>query len=563
MPSPVVNAGSFNPDLYAVAKAAANLTLSTTAVGQMTATNSPTSWSITAGNASGYFAIDNNGSITITNPTGQKGLIPTTYTLTIQATNASGSGSNTATITVANLSGNVYYVATTGNDTTGTGTISLPWATIHNASFSVAPGDIVFVRVGTYTPSVSNTFHINGGGNASKMVIYEPYNSEAVILNASGYSTDDGVTLSASYVQFQGFEVASSAGGSGIVIWNNHDCVIAYCYTHGHKDSGIFVGGTAPQGSSYNQVIIGNTISNNVQGASSLSDSMTIRLTATSVVIGNTSFNARANAASGVAINWSASAGGAGLNPLGTVGNLLTQNVCYDYPMIYINGCNNITVDRNLLYLTNSVGYTNVADNARDGIACSIETNEVQYVPAHYTITNNIMIGTRTGFIWFNSAGGDGLTQSLIANNTIINCAAANIHLFDTSGFATGNLVKNNIFYQTGAGTQTAGTVSGYTFSNNCWFSSSGFSGTGDVTSDPLFMGSIGSVVATAYQLQTSSPCIRAGADVTNSGITGTLGTDHDYSGNGRPLGRFDIGVYQIPAFTVSTQYQQPINMTA
>lgn len=68
-------------------------------VGTMTASRSPTSWAITAGNSAGYFAISNAGVITVTSA-GVTGLAGTTGTtsLTVQATNANGSGTGTATI---------------------------------------------------------------------------------------------------------------------------------------------------------------------------------------------------------------------------------------------------------------------------------------------------------------------------------------------------------------------------------------------------------------------------------------------------------------------------------
>jgi hypothetical protein len=67
-------------------------------IGVAKATNSPTSWSITAGNSSGFFAIDNSGNVTVT-ATGASGLTNTgSFSLTIQATNGSGSGTGTLTI---------------------------------------------------------------------------------------------------------------------------------------------------------------------------------------------------------------------------------------------------------------------------------------------------------------------------------------------------------------------------------------------------------------------------------------------------------------------------------
>lgn len=66
-------------------------------LGKLSASNSPTSWSITAGNSAGYFALDNSGNLTLTS-TGVTGVTETTYTLTV---NAVGSGTLIGTV-VAN-----------------------------------------------------------------------------------------------------------------------------------------------------------------------------------------------------------------------------------------------------------------------------------------------------------------------------------------------------------------------------------------------------------------------------------------------------------------------------
>lgn len=54
-----------------------------------------------------------------------------------------------------------YYIATTGNDTTGTGTVGNPWATITKAYNTSAANDTINVAAGTYTGSAGwlpNTF---------------------------------------------------------------------------------------------------------------------------------------------------------------------------------------------------------------------------------------------------------------------------------------------------------------------------------------------------------------------------------------------------------------------
>jgi hypothetical protein len=58
-------------------------------VGTMTATNSPTSWAITGGNASGFYQISNGGVIVVT-AAGAAGITAGQNVLTITATNAGG-----------------------------------------------------------------------------------------------------------------------------------------------------------------------------------------------------------------------------------------------------------------------------------------------------------------------------------------------------------------------------------------------------------------------------------------------------------------------------------------
>jgi hypothetical protein len=90
---PVVTNGSFNLSTSGSGFAAGAV------VGTMSASNNPTQWNITSGNASGYYAIDNAGKITVT-AAGVSGLgnQSGTSTLACSAVNAGGAGSGTATV---------------------------------------------------------------------------------------------------------------------------------------------------------------------------------------------------------------------------------------------------------------------------------------------------------------------------------------------------------------------------------------------------------------------------------------------------------------------------------
>ena len=56
----------------------------------------------------------------------------------------------------SNINAATYYVSTTGSDG-NTGTIASPWATWQYGFNRLVPGDILYIRGGTYTPTVITT----------------------------------------------------------------------------------------------------------------------------------------------------------------------------------------------------------------------------------------------------------------------------------------------------------------------------------------------------------------------------------------------------------------------
>jgi hypothetical protein len=84
------------------------------------------------------------------------------------------------------------YVATTGNDTTGNGTINNPFATLSKAKVYVntiksssTSGVTIWLRGGTY--SIPTTFSIGAadGGSAGKPIIYRAYTNENVLISGA------------------------------------------------------------------------------------------------------------------------------------------------------------------------------------------------------------------------------------------------------------------------------------------------------------------------------------------------------------------------------------------
>lgn len=90
-----------------------------------------------------------------------------------------------------------YYVSTTGNDTTGDGSIGNPWATIQKARDVVRAtkgtmtGDIyIYIRGGKYYLDSTVSFNENDSGNNGYMIYYKNYPSETPEINAGQKVTD-------------------------------------------------------------------------------------------------------------------------------------------------------------------------------------------------------------------------------------------------------------------------------------------------------------------------------------------------------------------------------------
>lgn len=110
------------------------------------------------------------------------------------------------------------HVATTGNDTTGDGSIGNPYATLLKAHDVAVAGNLIYVRGGTYDHSAVTTFTRDGAaGNLIRMFAYP---GETPILdgtNSTGDGYPAGYVLSfngANYWHLKGFEIkAGPVGG--------------------------------------------------------------------------------------------------------------------------------------------------------------------------------------------------------------------------------------------------------------------------------------------------------------------------------------------------------------
>ncbi|MHC4713163.1 MAG: putative Ig domain-containing protein [Planctomycetota bacterium] len=302
----------------------------------------PYSWAIVAGSLP--------AGVSLNSSTGEISGTPTaieTANFTVEVTDSQGSPDSAQrdySITINTASGNTYWVATNGNDTWD-GSWSTPWATLQHAVDTIAGGDTILVKPGTY---VGCRIESTGTAVAPKTLMAETVGT--VLLNepAAGASHNgvleiENFSLTVAYWLVDGFEVdgvnylyrcIDVRGTENITVRNN--------VTYKAYRTGIFAAFSdyvlVEDNVSYNTGEHGIYVCNSA-------DNGTVR--------GNTCYG---NVGNGVHMNGDASMGGDG-----TMTNwLVEKNVCYSNGATGINcdGVEDSTLRNNLLYSNGSKGFS-------------------------------------------------------------------------------------------------------------------------------------------------------------------------------------------------------------
>jgi hypothetical protein len=120
---------------------------------------------------------------------------------------------------VATASAQTYYVATTGNDSTGNGSLASPWATIGGALGRLhdnnVDGATVLVRPGTYTGRQSLVGTFAEGVTVRSEVPYQArlrHSSQTVVAYVNGRG--------ASGITFEGFDIAHSGAAASPLVFH-------------------------------------------------------------------------------------------------------------------------------------------------------------------------------------------------------------------------------------------------------------------------------------------------------------------------------------------------------
>jgi parallel beta-helix repeat protein len=417
-------------------------------------------------------------------------------------------------------SATTYYVATTGNDGSS-GSSSAPWRTLQHAVETIAPGDVILVRSGTYagcrirnsgTPAAPKTLARDIGA-AVVVNTPGPQNSHSSLIeieSGSGSEVTDWIV--------DGLEVANSPH-HGIDIRITSRITIRNCYAHhAAPGDGIFLAFSS------HPVIENNEVSFNAEHGiyhSNSADYPTIR--------GNRSHH---NNGGGIQLNADYSS----KCPCGTtVRDGIISFALLENNVIYENGVSG----------GSAINW--------DGVDDSVIRNNLIY--------NNHAFGISL----FSTDGSHGSSRNKVYNNTIVMALngrwAVNIPKSKGNGGSpVGNIVKNNILYteradkgaiavySTAAGVLT----SDYNVVVDRFSTNGGTSVTSTLAQWKALGFDAHSFVSTAaalfvdpamgnYQLKTGSPAIDAGVNLSPDVVA-------DITRLPRPQRTaYDVGCYEMP----------------
>jgi len=470
-------------------------------------------------------------------------------------------------------SAKTYYVDQYGNDSAA-GTSAAPVATLLQAVYlanqdyaggsTPAGGDIININGNGKTYQLSwaggggvaqgNPVTVNTHATSAAPLIIQttPGQSNAVLIGGNWLGTQDNIDLNGTYITVQNL-TSQNAMGVNIDIPNGDYCTVQNCIATGAGWAGIMIGSTASNhqlqhDAVLNCVVHDNNQANNPTGKPGQD-------WAGSLVLSNcTNCNLQYNT---VYHNYGE---GIGMYSFGqtTTNNWVDNNTVYDNWSVEVYICNSTYnyVWNNLIYAdSNAILRPLFGGVSFPAIGIASDNESTTQLCYGSQIYNNIVIGGQSCFRAANQntvsgfyAGG--LNGYKIYNNVFYNTSPYNTTSVNPPCIQVDNdpgnnfTWENNIVWETngivpvavdgGGGTQIKTT--------NCWDGTGGFNmnGPSDVllwNTNPGFV-SAGSLSASGYVLNSTSPLISAGTNAT-SVLT------FDYNWSGRPsTGPWAMGAF-------------------
>lgn len=141
------------------------------------------------------------------------------------------------------VNASTYYIAPTGNDTSGDGTISSPWFTLNKVWTVIGSGDTVYLRGGTYEFNTQQSLTGKNGTSGNLIKIFAYLNETPILTKSESYNQADGkgVYFTGNYIHWKGIEITgfvqlanTSQVVSGLYSINASSCIIENMKIHGN-----------------------------------------------------------------------------------------------------------------------------------------------------------------------------------------------------------------------------------------------------------------------------------------------------------------------------------------
>ncbi|AUS96050.1 hypothetical protein CDQ84_03100 [Clostridium thermosuccinogenes] len=432
----------------------------------------------------------------------------------------------------AKAEGNIYYVATTGNDN-NSGSKDEPFLTIQKAMDVASPGDTVYIRGGTYY--ITSPITITKSGEAGKPITLAAYPGETPVIDGQNkypdfnfatytyngqtyeHSWEPLIKILASHIVVDGLEITRSYG-KGIEAGNvtgeirYSDITVKNCKIHHNWATALEFEHLDNSLADNNEIWQNNIFAPFDRRPEDVRWPVILLIATCShtTVQNNKIYN-----------NWGEAIGiWSNFRTPSQISKYITvqDNEVFDnYAVeIYIDHGAYVTVQRNLVYKTGDTTFY------RDGAPCAgILISDELYgdgtppVGHHRKIINNFAKGNLSNIAyWYQGVEGSALNNDLIAHNTLVDAYNDGIYIAAADHINT--RIENNIIKQSSGNLVRTEQDPELHFSHNCWSGSvSGIaSSANDVIGDPKLTG--GALGENYFKLKSDSPCIGAGKEITS-----------------------------------------------
>lgn len=453
-----------------------------------------------------------------------------------------------------------YYVATNGNDS-NPGSIDKPLRSIQKAVNMARPGDVIYVRGGTYSESIV----IRNSGTVDKPIVLAAYPGEKPVIDGqynlpavpnSGWARcNDTVSpptcfhhnplvyVRADNFIVDGFEITRSLGRGFTVYQTASDpaqnVVIRNNNIHDNRSAGIIMVNANNVLFESNQVSHSGNFATHDRSASEMNWPIAVN------ALDSSNITYRNNK---IFENWTE-----GISTGRNSKNIIIENnEIYDNRalQVYIHRSQNVSVNGNKVYCTNNQNFYR-GGTVSPGIVVNNESNfDGMLIVDNAKIVNNLVVGCRLGFAMWGGGGSAkiGSRNVTVSHNTFVNMftvsdskEAIAINIVDAGH--RNIRIENNIIYQQKFTIANVPSSSQIVMENNFWSRTPpvSASGAGDIVGDPMLANPgaalrAGQVNADWYKLMPGSPAINS------SSTSGAVTTD--FFGNIRD-GRADIGFHE------------------